>query len=221
MQQNQTSPLIPLITVITIIVLILSFSFIFEIAQYPFWIKEGGVIEKLSVVGYLAAAMVMIVKGGLPYIIKYFYFFIPVLLFAMRELDFHKKFTTMGMFKSKFYLSSSVPFTEKFIGFLVIVFLVYLIIKIINNHAKDFLRSLQAFSAVHVGVALIFLTLFFAKAIDGLDRKLELLNITITEETSTTFEVIEEVLEMGIPLLIIATVMSYFLQLKSTINHRK
>ena len=214
MQATQKSTLIPLITAILSIAFILTLSFIYEIHQYPLWIKEGGVIETLSVVGYIIAGIVMIVKGGSNYIIKYHYFFILVLFFAMRELDFHKKFTTMGMFKSKFYLSSSVPVIEKLIGLMVVALLIYVVVKIIKTHGKDFLQKLKIFSPVHLGVALIFLTLFFAKAIDGLARKLGQLDITITQKTSTQFEVIEEVLEMGIPLLIIATLISYFAQYK-------
>lgn len=37
-----------------------------------------------------------------------------------RELDWHKDFTSMSVFKSRFYLSPDVPITEKFIGGIVI-----------------------------------------------------------------------------------------------------
>ena len=41
--------------------------------------------------------------------------FIPVLLMGMRELDFHSRFTTMGVFKLRFFSSDTVPLSEKLI----------------------------------------------------------------------------------------------------------
>jgi len=57
---------------------------------------------------------------------------------------------------------------------------------------------------------MVFLLMCFTKTIDGLARKLGDINIHINQQTSTYFEVIEEVLELGIPLLMITTFIIYF-----------
>ena len=131
-------------------------------------------------------------------------------MFGFRELDFHKKFTTMGMFKSKFYLSDTVPMSEKLIGLLVILLILYVFITIIKNHSKGFFDKIKVLSPVYIGTTITLMILVFSKAIDGLSRKLGQLDIAIEQQTSTNFEVIEEVLELGIPLLIIATLIMYF-----------
>ncbi len=209
-QKPVLKPLFPLIIVILLIATILMISFIYDLHNYALWIKEDGVVEILSALGYFLAALQILLKGKWSYVAKYHYFFILIIMFGLRELDFDKKFTTMGIFKIKFYLSSSVPTSEKLIGLLVISLIVYICITIIKNHSKDFFTKVKALSPIHIGVLIIFLVLLFSKAIDGLARKLGQLNIIIDQQTSIYFEVIEEILELGIPLLIMATLFIYF-----------
>ena len=200
----------PLIVSISIIVTLLILSFIFKIYEYPLWIKEGGIIETLSVIGYFLCVVLILLKGGWSYIKKYNYFFILIILFGLRELDFDKRFTTMGIFKSKFYVSSSVPMIEKFMGLLVIAVLLYIVVSIVKNHSKGFFSKIKQLSSIHVGALITFLTIVFSKTIDGIARKLGYLNIIMDEQTAERFEVVEEVLELGIPLLILATLLIYF-----------
>lgn len=200
----------PLIIAILTIAALLIVSFIFRIYEYPLWIKEGGIIETLSVVGYFLCVVLILLRGGWSYIKKYNYFFILIILFGLRELDFDKRFTTMGIFKSKFYVSSNVPMTEKFIGLLVIMVLLYIIVSIVKNHSKGFFNKIKQRSPVHLGALITFLTIVFAKSIDGIARKLGYLNIFMDEQAAERFEMVEEVLELGIPLLILATLLIYF-----------
>ncbi len=209
-QKNILKPILPLIISIFMIMITLLLSFKFNIYKYPFWIKEDGIIESLSVLGYLVATILILVKGKWSYVKQYYYFFILIIMFGLRELDFHKKFTTMGIFKSKFYLSNEVPIFEKLTGLLIILFIVHIVITIFKNHSEDFITKIRSFSSIHIGALIIFLTLIFSKTLDGLSRKLDLINIVIEKQTSKHVEVIEEVLELGIPLLIIATLLMYF-----------
>ena len=70
-ETSMTRSFVPLIISIVVISLILVISFMFNIHHYPFWIKEDGIIESLSVLGYVAAALYMIMKGKWEYIKKY------------------------------------------------------------------------------------------------------------------------------------------------------
>lgn len=209
----------PLIVAIFTIATLLIISFIFNIYEYPLWIKEGGIIETLSVVGYFLCVVLILYKGGWSYIKKYNYFFILIILFGLRELDFDKRFTTMGIFKSKFYVSSGVPMIEKFMGLLVIGVLLYIVVSIFKDHSKGFFSKIKQLSPVHIGALITFLTIVFSKSIDGIARKLGYLNIIMDEQTAVHFEVVEEVLELGIPLLILATLFIYFSKEKQ--NKRK
>lgn len=200
----------PLIFTVFTIVILLTLSFIYKIYEYPFWIDEGGVIETLSVLGYFLCTLLILSKGGWTYIKKYNYFFILIILFGLRELDFDKRFTTIGMLKIKFYFSDNVPITEKLIGILVIVIISYIIVSIIKNHLKAFFYKVSQAYPVHVGALLTFFVVLFSKSIDGIGRKLGDIGFFIKEQTSITFLVIEEVLELGIPLLIISTYFIYF-----------
>ncbi len=214
-QSNLLNSIFPLVIVFFIITIVLILSFIYDVHKYPLWFNEDGIIESLSAYGYFAAALLIVFIGKWSYLARYYYFFILIILFGLRELGFHKKFTTMGIFRIKYYLSNHVPLLEKAIVILFVISLIlYVFVPIIKNHSKGFFIKIKQISPVHMGVLITFLVLLFTKSIDGLARKLAKLNIVITEQTSIHFTVIEEVLEMGAPLLIIATLIIYFQQNK-------
>ncbi len=202
--------ILPLIVSIFTITILLILSFAYKVYEYPFLIGEGGVIETLSAWGYFLCALLILLVGKWSYIKRYDYFFMLVILFGLRELDFDQRFTTMGVLKSRFYLSNSVPLIEKLFGLLIIAILLYIFISIIKNHSKEFFCKIKQRSSVHIGVLLTSLLLVFTKTIDGIDRKLGNFNFVNKKQTSINFEVLEEVLELGIPLLIISTYIIYF-----------
>jgi len=84
-------------------------------------VRENGAVENLSAGGYFFFCLILLylnltgtVKTGLA---PGFF----VLLLGLRELDFHERFTTMGMFKIKFFLSPEVPWPEKMVVTLLII----------------------------------------------------------------------------------------------------
>ncbi len=210
MSKTQSKYLYPLLFAVGVIFILLALSIIFEIYKSPFWIDEGGVVENATVLGYVLCVVYIIIKGGLDYIKKYPYFVLIPILFALRELDFDKRFTTMGILKLKFYFSDKVPLNEKIVGLLVIALLAYVVISIIKNHLKDFLINLKQGSPVAIGALLIFLAAGISKSVDGIGRKLSSLGINISENFSNIALVVEEILELGIPILLLATYYVYF-----------
>ena len=117
---------------------------------------ESGPIEVASAVGYFACALYMIARGGRDFLVSRGYFVVLTLLFGFRELDFDKAFTTMGILKSRFYLSSDVPLQEKVIGLLVIALIVWTVFQLLRHHFTEFMRGLKQRAPVALGVALIF-----------------------------------------------------------------
>ena len=166
---------------------------------------ESGPIEVASAVGYFACALYMIARGGRDFLVSRGYFVVLTLLFGFRELDFDKAFTTMGILKSRFYLSSDVPIPEKVIGLLVIALIFWTVFQLLRNHFVEFLQGLKQRAPVALGVGLIFFLLAFSKSIDGLARKLKPFGIETSAEVSRWAGSVEEVLELGIPIYMVLT----------------
>ena len=166
---------------------------------------ESGPIEVASAVGYFVCVLYMIARGGRDFLVSRGYFVVLTLLFGFRELDFDKAFTTMGILKSRFYLSTDVPLQEKVIGLLVIALIFWTVFQLLRNHFVEFLQGLKQRAPVALGVALIFFLLAFSKSIDGLARKLKPFGIETSAEVSRWAGSVEEVLELGIPIYMVLT----------------
>ena len=166
---------------------------------------ESGLIEVASAVGYFVCTLYMIARGGRDFLASRGYFVVLTLLFGFRELDFDKAFTTMGILKSRFYLSSDHPFQEKVIGLLVIALIFWTVFQLLRHHFTEFMRGLKQRAPVALGVALIFFLLAFSKSIDGLARKLKPFGIETSAEVSRWAGSVEEVLELGIPIYMVLT----------------
>jgi len=170
---------------------------------------ENGPIETASAIGYMAVLIIMLVQGGWGYLKSHAYIFALVAALGLRELDFDKRFTKMGILKSKFYVSPEVPYTEKIIGFLVILILLYCVILLLRRYLRSFLaRCLKEVVPMSAGISLFFIIL--SKSIDGLSRKLGSLGINISHRISASAESIEEIVELGIPLMLLVSAIAFF-----------
>ena len=174
-----------------------------------FILGEAGPIERASAMGYFLCAGYMLLGGGRKFIKKYNYILVLVVLFGFRELDFDKRFTTMGILKSRFYLSSEVSALEKFIGLIVIVLLLWAVIKIVRNHLASTIANLVEFNERAVGVVMIFVLLTVSKSIDGIARKLKPFGIETSQQISFLASSVEEVMELGVPILMIVVFHSW------------
>ena len=177
--------------------------------EAKFILGEAGPIERASAMGYFLCAGYMLLGGGREFIKKYNYIFVLVVLFGFRELDFDKRFTTMGILKSRFYLSSEVSALEKFVGLIVIALLLWAVIKIVRNHLASTIANLIEFNERAVGVVMIFVLLAVSKRIDGIARKLKPFGIETSQQISFLASSVEEVMELGIPILMIVVLHSW------------
>lgn len=173
-------------------------------------LSESGLIERASAIGYFACALFMLLKGGAEFVRTRGYFIILVTLFGCRELDFDKAFTTIGILKSRFFVSPDVPAGEKVAGFIVVAILIWAVYKILSQHFAGFLSDLRNKTAEAVGVTIVFFLLAFSKSIDGLPRKLQPLGIDVSADISAFFGALEEVLELGIPIYIALVAHAWF-----------
>jgi hypothetical protein len=170
------------------------------------FLREGGIIESATIFAYVVCVAYIVYKRKT---IELKYFFFLVLFFMLRELDFDARFTTMSIFKSRFYISPNVPLIEKAVGVMVIILLIYVAISIFTRHSKAFFTGLKQCSAVAFGALLTLIFLGTSKSIDGLARKLKGLGITVSAQIANHALAVEEIMEFGIPILILLTFSAY------------
>ena len=109
----------------------------------------------------------------------------------------------MGVLKSRFHLSTNVAVFEKLIGLIVIALIIWSVAMIVRNHISSFLEGLRLVSVEATGVAAALLLLGFSRGIDGVARKLAPLSADLSGKVSFLSGAIAEVMELGIPLLMI------------------
>ncbi len=175
--------------------------------------KEGGVVETLSVVGYAVLLGCLLVKRPIQPLKDTLFSAVVVVFLMFRELDFDKAFTTMGIFKSRFYKSAEVPGIEKLVAVVVIVGLLYVLVSLVRSYGKDVLRGMRRGLPVQTGVVVALVLAAFSKLVlDGLPRKLGNIGLSKPDVIGTYHSTFEEVLELGIP---IALLMSFMFHLKT------
>jgi hypothetical protein len=175
-------------------------------------LREGGPIELPSAILHFACFALVVVKGGGSFFRKYPYFTLMPMLFGMRELDFDKRFTTTGIFKSRFYLRPDVPLHEKLIGAMVILTIAVLVVMMLRNHAREFVIQLRNRSVTATGAAITLALCVSSKTLDGLERKCRGLGFQLNEVVAAFSSPAEEILELGIPVIMILAFSHYFNQ---------
>ena len=198
--------------IITLIALFIIFSptFVLDGSNRDLFFDEGGIIEVASAIGYFLCVLLILYKGKINYLRKYYYFILLFIMSGFRELDFHKRFTTMGILKIKFFTSSNVPFTEKLVGFLIVLLLLHVLISIYKNHFRQFIEGLKNYSSISIGVFIVLLLLGISKTLDGISRKLGSFEIEIGSQVAIHLAALEEVLELGIPMFLLLISYEYF-----------
>ena len=130
-----------------VIALLLVILFVIVIALPPdltlLMVVENGPVEMLSAIGLLAAAFWLFCRAGRDPSGQPVAAGFLVLLLGLRELDFHARFTTMGVFKTKYYLSPLVPAGEKIIVSLVMAVIVFIAIRFVIGSFRRFTLALR------------------------------------------------------------------------------
>ncbi|WP_163338649.1 hypothetical protein [Desulfopila sp. IMCC35008] len=169
-------------------------------------VVEHGPIEMLTVIGYFIAAFGLVVlpffRPGVRTVLGGFL----VLLLGLRELDFHSKFTTMGIFKSRYYLSPDVPLPEKGIVSLLMILLVIVLVYFSRTHFPGFLDGLKKKESVAVNVGLALLFAIGSKGMDSISASLHWIAALYHENPARSMQINEEVIELAIPLFLLCAI---------------
>ncbi|UWR21696.1 hypothetical protein [Sulfitobacter sp. S190] len=164
-------------------------------------LTEGGPVETLSVIGYAICIALLFVLWPLAEVARRWYFVVLLALFAGRELDLDKAPFTEGLLKARQYTGDTVGPVELVISAAILLAIILTCLILLRRETGRFIRGLAARSPAAAATLLGVLFIGVYKAIDGLARKLEPFGITVSEDLNNLISVIEEVGELGIPLM--------------------
>jgi hypothetical protein len=175
-------------------------------------IEEGGLVETTTVLLYGIVIFVILWKKPMESSITNWLSTTGILILMFREMDFDKAFTTMGIFKSRFYKSSEVPIIEKLVAGVVIIFIITVSFLLIRHYIysirSEAKKNLNAEWGVFIAITLAAISKL---VLDGLPRKLSNIGLESVDIIKNYHEFLEEVLELGIP---IALLIALFCKLK-------
>lgn len=170
---------------------------------------ENNLVEDLSVLGYGLATAYAFFKGGIQFVRTRYYFIALFVFFALREMDFDKRFTSVGLLKLRLYTGDSLLW-EKLLGSLVLLILAWIAVTMIRKHLFNFRRDFAAHRCLYILSIACFLLAALAKTLDGFQRKLRSLGVYLSEAWSDYFIYLEESLELGMPVVILCALVVYF-----------
>lgn len=184
--------LIAFVTIPAVVLLVFGWFRAGEPAQF---FKEGGAVETVSVLLLVQGAICWFAVHGragwrdwqIPAVL---------LLFAMREMDFDKRFTDSGLLKLRTY-TGDAPLMLKLAGAAAILFSLWVIWRILVRNGPGWWRGLRAGRFPAVAVLLAMAMVVFAKALDGLGRKLLDVGIVLSDGLDRHAGRVEEVLELA------------------------
>lgn len=171
--------------------------------------REGGLIDFSSAISYLVCAGLMIVLGGRQFIQRHYALIISVLVLGLRELDFDKRFSTLGLFKTATFRSAEVSLLEKSITLVIVLMVIWLAVTLIVNYLLPLIKQTFKLNMVALSIGCAGGLLVAARVLDGIGRKLASVGIDIGPHTEIHTTVIEEVFELGAPLSLIVALLCY------------
>lgn len=169
-------------------------------------LAEGGFYESLSVVGYILCilALVWTLRGP---VLRVWYLPLVLAVMAGRELDLDKSLFTRGLFKARQYTGEGVPLGERLIAGLILALIVTAILLMLWRHARPYLTALFRGRA-WAGAVLLGIGFTVAyKLLDGIARKLAPLGIEVSADAERTAFVVEEIGELGIPVMFLVAIL--------------
>ena len=173
-------------------------------------IAEDGVIERLTVVAYLVCIVVVLAGAIRRSLRESLILSAPLALFAMRELDFQSRFTTMGILKTKYYVSPDVPILEKLVVIVCLVAIIWGGIQFVKLYARRFFDAALELHPGAICVGLAALLFAVSSTVDGIGRKALGFGIETDQYTRAFFQTLEEVSELGAPLFLILAAVTRF-----------
>jgi len=166
---------------------------------------EGGLFESSTVYGYFFCLILIFVSWPWQKILSKWYFSALIILFALRELDYDKAHFTHGVLKSKQYFSDLVGMHELLISIGVLIFILVILASIILREKNSFIKGIRDLKQSQLAVLASIILVIVTKTIDGAERKF---GIDLSQSGKRIVLIIEEVGEMGIPIMFAIAILS-------------
>jgi hypothetical protein len=164
------------------------------------WLEENGPVETFSALGYFVCASIAVCWFG--WQLRYKWYLVAILLLmGMRELDFHSRFTTMGVFKLRFFSSDAVPWSEKLIVTTLLLGIGFALILALRKEMPKIVMVIRQRPTLLVGVYCGLALAVLSKTIDGLARKLSAINVAAPDWFIEMASDAEEIMELAIPIM--------------------
>ena len=171
--------------------------------------KEWGPVENAQVILYVTGALVAWIYARQKIWDGGYQGSLILLIFAMRELDFQKKFTGISITRTKYYFHSDAALTAKLLSALIVISIIVLFILFIKKHSKGFYKNVQARKNWSLSVIAGLLSMFFAILLDSITRVLESLGIESVKHGHLLKNPLEELIELAIPFFFLNALLLY------------
>lgn len=171
--------------------------------------REGHLIENFTVILYLGviAYLLLIASGDRRF--RYHSTFV-VLLFTLRELDMHRKLVSGSILNFSYYLQPATSLVERIAVGIFVLACVYVLVSYMK-YGRGLLSGLRSQYAYALTITSALLIMLVSKLLDSAPRILrENFSISLSSEAKIPMRVIEEILEVGIPLLIFLACLQYW-----------
>jgi len=185
---------------------IIGFLPFLDVEQQKNLLTEGGLFESLTVYLYIFCLILICINWPLQKILSKWYLSALIILFALRELDYDKAYFTHGVLKSRQYFSDLVGFPELIASISILIFIVLVLGSIIIKERDGFIEGIKSFKQSQLAILVSIILIIVTKTIDGAERKFGI-DLTATYERLAL--IIEEVGEMGIPIMFAVAILSW------------
>ena len=178
---------------------------IFDTDQQQQLLKEHGLFESLTVYLYILCLILILFFWSWQKIISKWYLPTLIVLFAFRELDYDKVYFTHGVLKSRQYFSDLVSFPELITSIFILLFIIVVLISIALKERKSFIKGIKSYEQPQLAILTSIVLVAITKTIDGAERKF---SIDLSDSIERLTMIIEEVGEMGIPIMFAIAIIS-------------
>ena len=173
-------------------------------------VQEHQPVERLTAVGYLVAVCWLIMTALVKSERWLFSACFMVALLGLRELDFHSRFTSMGVMKTEYYISPKVPGTEKAIVSVLVLIILCIAVHFVWTRWKSFLTALKAGDIAAVNLAMAIGFCIITKTLDNNSTSIRKVIALFYNDPRTCLRVVEETMELAIPLFILLAIYHSF-----------
>lgn len=176
-------------------------------------VMEGGPVETITALGYgLCAALVVgLWMAGLPLTVPPLPAAVVLLAMGARELDLHHTPWTMSISKIHFYTSPDVPLAEKLLAVAILAVIVWSLWRLARGGVHAFVSALRRGNPVSWAVLIAAGLVVASKLCDGFGRNLRAVGLNAGPVLRIEFNKIEELLELGIPLFVLAGIVCFLI----------